>query len=108
MPSLLPAARAWLAAPNSTPTAETGRSGRGPQGLVSAVAGIVAVAAERARAAGDFGALRDAIERALDAAAPPAGDPREPHATDLPRITDADPAQEQVRLRALLARPQPG
>jgi hypothetical protein len=78
-----------------------------PAGLVAAVAGIVAVAAERARAAGDLGALRDAIERVLEAAAPPAGDPRE-CATDLPRISDADPGVEQIRLGALLARPQPG
>ncbi|WP_372622309.1 hypothetical protein [Falsiroseomonas sp.] len=108
MPSPLPAARSWLAAASSLSVSEPGRSGRRPAGLVAAVAGIVAVAAERARAAGDLGALREAIERALDAAAPPAGDPREPGATDLPRITDADPALEQTRLRALLARPQPG
>lgn len=81
---------------------------RGPAGLVAAVAGIVAIAAERARAAGDLGALRDAIERVLDGTAPPAADPREPGGADLPRIADADVALEEPRLRALLARLQPG
>jgi hypothetical protein len=76
--------------------------------LVAAVAAIVAIAAERARAAGDLGALRDAIDRVLDGAGPPAGDPRDPDMADLPRIIDADPVLEEKQLRALLARFQPG
>uniref|UniRef100_UPI0022EB17B5 hypothetical protein n=1 Tax=Falsiroseomonas oryzae TaxID=2766473 RepID=UPI0022EB17B5 len=59
-----------------------------------------------ARLSGDLAALRDAIDRALDAASPAPTDPRELGAPDLPRIADADPTQEELRLRALLRRPR--
>jgi hypothetical protein len=75
-------------------------------GLSAAVAAIVAVAAQRARAVGTYDALREAVEAALDAAAPPPPDPRE-IGGELPRIADADPAEEAGRLRALCSRPQP-
>lgn len=72
--------------------------------LVPAVAGIVAIAAERARVSGDLPALREAVERALDAALPAPTDPREADCVALPRITDADPSEEPARLRRLLDR----
>jgi hypothetical protein len=95
----------WLA--SATPVPDPRQARRAPS-LVAAVAGIVAIAAERARSAGDLGSLREAIERVLDAAAPPAADPRDQNAADLPRIVDADPLREEQQLRALLARMQPG
>jgi hypothetical protein len=103
MNTALPLARSWLA----TET-RISRDPRRPPALAAAVAAIVAVAAERARAAGDLGALRDAIESALDAIAPPGGDPRDADAADLPRIADMDPAREAAALSALLGRLRAG
>jgi hypothetical protein len=100
-----PAAPAWLAAASSP---EPKRGSSGPPRLVAAVAGIVAIAAERARAAGDLGTLREAIERALDAVALSAADPRDVPPADLPRISDTDAAVEEMRLRALAGRPRRG
>jgi hypothetical protein len=105
MSSLVGQSHRWLVAVSPAPDARSaGRSAK----LIAAVAAVVGLAAERARAAGDFAALRDAIERALDAAAPASADPRDGPGTDLPRIVDADPALEESRLRNLLARLQPG
>lgn len=81
---------------------------RAPGTLAAAVAAIVAIAAQRARAGGTLDALREAVEAALDAATPAPPEPRDGEATDLPRIADADPVQEERRLRALFARMQPG
>ena len=78
-----------------------------PLALVATVAAIVAIAAQRARANGTVDALRDAVEAALDAVAPPARDPRDAATGALPRIADADPALEQARLRGLLGRMPP-
>lgn len=107
MPIPMKLGPSWLsvAAP---PPAEARASRRMAPSLVAAVAAIVAVAAQRARATGSLDALRDAVEAALDgtAAAPP--DPRETDTADPPRIADADPTQEERRLRALFGRMQPG
>jgi hypothetical protein len=75
--------------------------------LAEAVAGIVGIAAARARDAGDFAALRNAVERALTggAAMAEAGiDPREARTADLPAILDMEPGREAERLRALMRR----
>jgi hypothetical protein len=83
---------------------DPGRAGgRLPGSLIAAVAGIVSIAAETARRAGHLGALREAIEAALGPANE-SGDPRESSQADLPRIADADPVLEAVRLGALAAR----
>lgn len=80
----------------------------GASALVGAVAAIVAVAAERARVNGELGTLRDALERVLDAAAPPPPDPRDAAGPELPPIADIDAAQEAARLRALMIRGRSG
>lgn len=77
--------------------------GQASPNLYAAIAGVVAVAAERAVAAGELAALRDAVERALDAAEVAAADPREADMADLPAIADHDGAEE-ARLRALMLR----
>jgi hypothetical protein len=96
-----PLSSPWLAMPVPD-TAPHDRRTTPP--LVAAVAAIVALAAERARRGGELGALRDAVEAALAAAAGPHADPREEDAPDLPCIADADPAREAAALRALMAR----
>ena len=77
--------------------------GEASPNLHAAIAGVVAVAAERAAAAGELAALRDAVERALDAAEVAAADPREADMTALPDIADHD-GTEETRLRALMLR----
>jgi hypothetical protein len=75
--------------------------------LAEAVAGIVGIAAARARDAGDFAALRNAVERALlgGAAVAEAGhDPREVWVPEPPMILDMDPAREAEGLRVLMRR----
>lgn len=104
MTTALSRSRPWLAAAATAEPRGHARSSK----LIAAVAAIVALAAERARAAGDLGALREAIERALDSATPGSDDPRDDPGAELPRIADADPRLEESRLRALLARLQPG
>ncbi len=99
----LPFTGFWLSTPLLLPDDPGPDGPRLAPGLVAAVAGIVAIAAEKARAAGDLGALRDAIEAALGPANDSA-DPRETGRPDLPRIADADPAEEAARLAALAAR----
>lgn len=76
----------------------------GTAALSAAVASIVAIAAQRALAAGELPKFREAIDRALDALTPDAeaGDPRDNAMPELPRIADADPAQEVSRLMRLL------
>jgi hypothetical protein len=96
-----PLSSPWLA----MPVPDTGpHDRRSTPPLVAAVAAIVALAAERARRGGELGALREAIEGALAAAAGPQPDPRDEDAADLPCIADADPALEAVALRALMGR----
>ena len=107
MPIPMPLGPTWLSVANH-PAAETRAGRRMTPSLVAAVAAIVAVAAQRARATGSLDALRDAVEAALEGAATPPPDPREAEAADLPRIADADPTQEERRLRALFGRMQPG
>ena len=81
---------------------DAGREGRrGGPGLVAAVAAIVAIAAERERAAGNLAALRDAVERALDTAAPSAAEPHQPASPELPHIAEAEPLPEEARLRRM-------
>jgi hypothetical protein len=74
--------------------------------LISAVAAIVTLAAQRSAAVGEFDALRDAVERALDAATAPQPDPREASSPDLPPIGDADLAAEAEQLLGLSLRQQ--
>ncbi|MBU8537976.1 hypothetical protein [Falsiroseomonas tokyonensis] len=82
----------------------------GPQGteaLIHAVAAVLAIAAARTRQAGNFMALRDAVDRAMgpmpsDAEGTP--DPREEGLEELPAILDARPAHEAKRLTALRRR----
>ncbi|NKC33313.1 hypothetical protein [Falsiroseomonas selenitidurans] len=71
--------------------------------LAQAVAGIVQLAASRARAAGDFAALRDAVERALLGAEDSGQDPRESGLPEPPAIEDVD-LGEAERLTALMRR----
>jgi hypothetical protein len=88
------------------PARQTGRASRGTSALAEAVAGIVAIAAARARDAGDFAALRDAVEQALGGGAAvgePGIDPREAEVPEPPSIRDQDPG-EAVALRALMDR----
>jgi hypothetical protein len=89
------------------PARETDRNPPGTVALAEAVAGIVAIAAARARDAGDFPALRHAVERALTggAAVAEAGiDPREAPVPEPPSIHDMDPRREAAALRALMGR----
>ncbi|MGG5889275.1 hypothetical protein ACLF3G_19245 [Falsiroseomonas sp. HC035] len=75
--------------------------------LAEAVAGIVGIAAARARDAGDFAALRNAVERALmgGAAVAEAGiDPREARSQEPPAILDMELGREAEGLRALMGR----
>lgn len=51
----------------------SGRDPRRTPPLATAVGAIVALAAQRARSAAEFAALRDAVKVALDDAAPGAG-----------------------------------
>jgi len=95
-------ARPWLAGQTLLKEDPGRQDGGLPGALIAAVAGIVSVAAAKARRTGQFGALRDAIEAALDPAND--SDPREAGQPDLPRIADADPLLETLRLRALAAR----
>ncbi len=74
--------------------------------LISAVAGIVSLAAQRSAAVGEYEALRDAVERALEAALGPLPDPRDLDAPDMPRIADADPVAEAHQLLGLALRQQ--
>lgn len=91
----------WLLVPAiGTDRSNRGGGGRPTPELIAAVAGIVAIAAEKARAAGDLDALRHAIEAVLGPANDP-GDPREEKPHELPRIADADPLLEAMRLAAL-------
>lgn len=95
-------ARPWLTG-HTLLKEDPGRAGgRLPGALIAAVAGIVSVAAEKARRSGQLGALRDAIDAALGPAND--ADPREVEQPDLPRIADADPLREAMRLGALAAR----
>lgn len=93
----------WFPTPVSLSQDQARPDGRLAPGLIAAVAGIVAIAAEKARAAGDLSALRDAIEAAIGPAND-AEDPREGCTLDAPCIADADPALEAQRLAALAAR----
>lgn len=87
---------------NGPPGGQPGATTAGMAGLASAVAGIVSVAAQRALAAGDLPALREAIERALDTVAgTPATDPRDAVNPEVPHIADAEPAREREQLLAL-------
>jgi hypothetical protein len=87
-------------------SAGTGGSVKSPTlALARAVAGIVAVAAERARAAGEFGLLRDEVLKVLDQHTDGSSpDPRDTEAPEQPPITDADPQTEVERLASLLQR----
>ena len=106
MPIPVTLARRWPARTISSEDAPRAAR-RARPGLIAAVAAIVAVAAERAQATGDLGALRDALEAALDAAGSPP-DLQQEGAAEMPHVADADPAAEAARLRALLARMPPG
>lgn len=73
--------------------------------LARAVASIVAVAVQRARQAGEFEALREEVQRALDQPEPDVNaDPREAGMEDPPVIADAEPQSEGERLAALMQR----
>lgn len=69
--------------------------------LVSAVGAIVALAAQRARSAGEFAALRDAVRVALENAAPGvAATPEEAP----PRLLDLDSMPQDGTLATMLGR----
>lgn len=88
------------------PALEADRTPLNTMALTEAVAAIVAIAAARARDAGDFAALRNAVDRALASApahAEACQDPREARAPDPPMIQDMAPG-EADGLRALMRR----
>jgi hypothetical protein len=89
------------------PQRPAGRAPASTVELAEAVAGIVGIAAARARAAGDFVALRNAVERALMAGPAQCDeymDPREAQASAAPAISDMEPGREAEGLRALMRR----
>jgi hypothetical protein len=105
-PMPMPMTSSWLSL--ASPAVEARHGQRQGPSLAAAVAAIVSVAAQRARSNGTLDALRDAVEAALDGATPGQSDPREGETSDLPRIADADPLQEERQLRALLSRMRTG
>jgi hypothetical protein len=70
MPTPLPLTTPWSVRRAMPAVPDTPRPRQASPALVAAVAAVVAIAAERARAAGNLDALREAIEAALGADAP--------------------------------------
>ncbi|WP_439595013.1 hypothetical protein [Falsiroseomonas sp.] len=93
----------WLDTPAGRPEPPP----QGTEALIHAVAAVLAIAAARTRHAGNFLALREAVDRAMgpmSAEGEGAPDPREAGLEALPAIRDVRPVQEVRRLAALRQR----